>query len=274
MTSKTPHNQPNKERQPSQLGFTLVELLVVMMIIMILSGILLPVLPEAKQKAQGIKCMSNLRQMGFAWTLYAMDSEDSLLPNHPIKARHQWIKGYFRAGVKNNPDHTNTTHLKESFLSPYLDKSDIYKCPSDKTKNIHSRAGVEKNIPWIRSVGLNRWMGGINNKDYKTYYRLSQIDQPAERMTFINQRADTLENGYYFNGSVGLFELNRLRWYEFPARYHNDSTTISFADGHTESHRWKTNWPTLEKGYQGNKRVISPNNPDVLWLNKRTTSLK
>lgn len=272
MTTRTP--QRNKKCQLSLLGFTLVELLVVTSIIMILSGILLPVLTQAKQKAQGIKCMSNLRQMNFAWTLYAMDSEDKLLPNHPLKPKKQWIKGYFRAGVKNNPDHTNTVHLTGSHLSPYLKKTDVYKCPSDKTRNIHSTAGVDRSVPWVRSVGLNRWMGGIKGKDYKTYYRLSQIDQPAERMTFINQRADTLENGYYFNGSAGLFDSNRLRWYEFPARYHNDSTTLSFADGHTESHQWVTDWPTLKEGYQGNKRMITPNNPDVLWLNRRTTALR
>ncbi|MBT5705528.1 MAG: type II secretion system protein [Verrucomicrobia bacterium] len=272
MTTRNP--QRNEKGQPSNLGFTLVELLVVTMIIMILSGILLPVLTQAKQKAQGIKCMCNLRQMTFAWTLYAMDSEDKLLPNHPLKPERQWIKAYFRAGVKNNPDHTNTVHLKESYLSSYLEKTDVYKCLSDKTRNLHSRAGVDKSIPWVRSVGMNRWMGGIKNKLYNTFHRLSQIDRPADRMTFINQRADTLENGYYFNGSVGLFDPSRLRWYEFPAHYHNDSTTLAFADGHTENHQWKTDWPTLKEGYQGNKRTLTPNNPDVLWLNNRTTSLR
>ena len=150
MTTRNP--QRNEKGQPSNLGFTLVELLVVTMIIMILSGILLPVLTQAKQKAQGIKCMCNLRQMTFAWTLYAMDSEDKLLPNHPLKPERQWIKAYFRAGVKNNPDHTNTVHLKESYLSSYLEKTDVYKCLSDKTRNLHSRAGVDKSIPWVLSL--------------------------------------------------------------------------------------------------------------------------
>jgi prepilin-type N-terminal cleavage/methylation domain-containing protein/prepilin-type processing-associated H-X9-DG protein len=107
-------------------GFTLIELLVVIAIIAILAAILFPVFARTKEAARRTACLSNMRQIGAAFLLYAADWEDKYPDRRDLK-----VTLGFRPWTSWPPSDPRGGWA-EFVMSPYIRTSELWSCPSVK----------------------------------------------------------------------------------------------------------------------------------------------
>ena len=254
-------------------AFTLIELLVVIAIIAILAGMLLPALSKAKTKAQGASCLSNIRQLALASTLYADDNEDALVNNHGIdetrERRANWVNHVLDWGPAT--DNTNSLLVTEAKLGTYVGRSPrVFKCPADK-----SRA---ENGPRIRSVSMNSLVGNPGtlldefNPAYRQFTKASSVINASEIFIFMDEHPDTINDGFFMN------RLANFEWGNLPGSYHGGGANLSYADGHAAFHRWTVTGPsgTVQPPVKDALDGPLPASPgtDFQWLLEHTSVLK
>jgi prepilin-type processing-associated H-X9-DG protein len=277
-------------------AFTFVELLVVIATLGLLTVMLLPALAKTGPNTQAFQCLNNLRQIQHGWIIYSTDNNDRLVPNvgqgplqvdllpnpymDPGNPENQWIYG----DMQNVSAAANVTLLELGLIFPYTPNVALFKCPADPRTVFFGKTVPQgaANVPTVRSISMNGYMSPIVDKIMTSTepldqsYRIFRKQSDLAVMGAANCWVMLDENPWSINDGWFCADPSPYPggWVDKPATYHNNACGLSFADGHTELHKWRDANLINFNGPLNTGVPAQPGVGDINWLGQRTSILR
>jgi prepilin-type processing-associated H-X9-DG protein len=264
--------------------------------------LLLPALSRGKQKAQGIQCLNNGKQLMLCMTMYTGDYNDFFPPNPDdgnTITGHNWCGG--QAGI-GGADEFNPDILKDpdrSLMAPYLKGNiTVFHCPADKRFGAYQGSDpsfVGGSVPAARTFSMSQAVGTIcpgfdsgkqthsgaptlpvngpwlndqhnhiRDTPWITYGKMSTIRAPGPSKLWVLVDEDVQG----LNDAAFAFGMEKYQWRDAPGTYHNGGCGFAFADGHSETHKW---FSSAEKD-PGSAITEESDQQDWLWMRERTSA--
>jgi len=243
-------------------AFTLIELLVVIAVIALLLAVITPALRMAKERAIRVICLNNQKQLATGWLMYAQHNQEKIvyggtLASHAPKGETPWTHWSAAAST----EYQQAEDIRNGALWPYMQDLTVYRCSAGRETQILRNYSIVD--------GLNSIMNGSN---WQTTMPGAPLIKKTTDLRNTSARVIFMDEGGTNSTEGWCIWYQFPRWWDAPSVRHDDVTTLSFADGHSEPRQWEDPVTIALGKYMedatANPAVptLQPKNPDLSYM--------